>query len=385
MHPFDSLEPTALRDRFSIKWNYYPDGVLPLWVADMDFPISGHVKAALLERLESNLGYPFMAGDPQLMGALIKKQLEYGTTDLEPKNLWLVSSVVPGLYAAVQGLTQVGDEIITMTPIYPPFLTSITDHGRVALENPMVFEKSGWQIDFEQLETLVTPKTKVFMLCNPHNPTGRVFARAELERLALFAQRHDLLVISDELHAELILDGTHVPFASLPGMRERTVTVTGPCKAYNTAGLGGGVMIAHNTDLLERCKKATKGLMGHPTALSMTMWQAGLEDATGWREDVLEYIRGNRDFVFTWLAAHLPEVRTAPLEGTYLLWMDFGAFPEASGIYKHLLEVAKVGLNDGPPYGSGYVGWLRINLATSRPILSEALERIERCLRAAAD
>ena len=385
MHPFDTLEPSQLRDRYSIKWNLYPDGVLPLWVADMDFPISKHVKAALLERLESNLGYPFMTGDPQLMDVLIKKQLEYGLTDLEPKNLWLVSSVVPGLYAAVQGLTQAGDEIITQTPIYPPFLTSITDHGRVALQNPMVFHQSGWQIDFEQLETLVSPKTKVFMLCNPHNPTGRVFSRSELERLSDFVLRHDLLVISDELHAELILDGTHVPFASLPEMRERTATLTGPCKAYNTAGLGGGVMIAHNTALLERCKKATKGLMGHPTSLSMTMWQAGLEDATGWREDVLAYIRGNRDFVFAWLATHLPEVRTAPLEGTYLLWMDFSAFPDASGMYKQLLEVAKVGLNDGPPYGSGYAGWLRINLATSRPILSEALERIERCLRASQD
>ena len=385
MHPFDALEPSLLRDRYSIKWNLYPDGVLPLWVADMDFPISSHVKAALLERLESNLGYPFMAGDPQLMHALIAKQLEYGLTDLEAKNLWLVSSVVPGLYAAVQGLTSVGDEIITMTPIYPPFLTSITDHGRVALENPMTFHESGWQIDFEQLETLVTAKTKVFMLCNPHNPTGRVFTRAELERIAAFVTCHDLLVISDELHAELILDGAHVPFASLPGMRERTVTLTGPCKAYNTAGLGGGVMIAHNTALLERCKRATKGLMGHPTSLSMTMWQAGLEDPTGWREDMLEYVRGNRDFTFTWLTAHLPEVRFAPLEGTYLLWMDFGAFPNASGMYKHLLEVAKVGLNDGPPYGAGYAGWLRINLATSRAILGEALSRIERCLRSPAD
>ena len=385
MHPFDSLEPTALRDRYSIKWNLYPDGVLPLWVADMDFPISQHVKSALLERLESNLGYPFMTGDPQLMEALIAKQLEYGLTDLDSENLWLVSSVVPGLYAAVQGLTAIGDEIMTITPIYPPFLTSITDHGRVALENPMVFYESGWQIDFEQLEGLVTPNTKVFMLCNPHNPTGRVFTRAELERLAEFVLRHDLLVISDELHAELILDGTHIPFANLSGMRERTVTVTGPCKAYNTAGLGGGVMIAHNTDLLERCKRATKGLMGHPTSLSMTMWQAGLEDRTGWREDVLEYVRGNRDFTFVWLAAHLPEVRFAPLEGTYLLWLDFNAFPNASGLYKHFLEVAKVGLNDGPPYGTGYAGWLRINLATSRNILSEALERIERCLRSPQD
>jgi cysteine-S-conjugate beta-lyase len=304
---------------------------------------------------------------------------------LEPQHLWLVSSVVPGLYAAVQGLTVPGDEIITQTPIYPPFLTSITDHGRVALQNPLRFTETGWEIDFEQLETLPTPNTKVFMICNPQNPTGRVFTRAELEPLADFVARHDLLVISDELHAELILDGSHVPFASLPGMRERTVTLTGPCKAYNTAGLGGGVMIAHNTELLERSKRATKGLMGHPTSLSMTMWQAGLEVGDEWRTDTLAYIRANRDLLTAWLRDHLPEVRYHPLQGTYLAWMDFNAFPFAATLHKTLLEEAKVGLNDGPPYGDGYAGWLRINLATSRAILVEALGRIETCIRAKVD
>ncbi len=385
MHVYDDLDPTALRDRYSVKWNYYPDGVLPLWVADMDFPVSGAVKAALLARLESPLGYPLMGGDPQLLAALIKKQAEYGLTELEPQHLWLVSSVVPGLYAAVQGLTVPGDEIITQTPIYPPFLTSITDHGRIALQNPLRFTKTGWEIDFEQLETLPTEKTKVLMICNPQNPTGRVFTKNELERLAEFVLRHDLLVISDELHAELILDGSHIPFASLPGMRERTVTLTGPCKAYNTAGLGGGVMIAHNTELLERIKRATKGLMGHPNSLSMTMWQAGLEAGDEWRMDTLAYIRANRALLTAWLHDHLPEVRYHPLQGTYLAWMDFNAFPFAATLQKTLLEEAKVGLNDGPPYGDGYAGWLRINLATSRAILIEALNRIETCIRAKVD
>jgi cystathionine beta-lyase len=385
VHPFDTLEPAVLRDRYSVKWNLFPADVLPLWVADMDFPISQSVRRALMERLQSPLGYPFMGGDPQLLQALIQKQAQYGLADLEPKHLWLVSSVVPGLYAAVQGLSAPLDEIITQTPIYPPFLTSITDFGRVAVRNPMRFHPDGWQIDFDHLETLVTPKTKVFMLCNPQNPTGRVFTRAELERLAAFVERHDLLVISDELHAELILDGAHIPFASLPGMRTRTVTLTGPCKAYNTAGLGGGVMIAHDTDLLERCKRATKGVMGHPNSLSMTMWQAGLEDTSGWLSDVLGYIRGNRDFLHAWLRDHLPEVRSAPLEGTYLAWLDFNALPDAHQLFKTFLEVAKVALNDGPPYGEGYSGWLRINLATSRAILTDALTRIERCLRSSHD
>jgi cysteine-S-conjugate beta-lyase len=385
VHPYDSLDPAALRDRYSIKWNLYPEGVLPLWVADMDFPIADAVRNAMLERLKSNLGYPMMGGDAQLVAAIIERQAEFGLTGLEPKHFNFVSSVVPGLYAAVQGLTSPGDEIITMTPIYPPFLTSITDHGRVALQNPMVFGETNWSIDYEQLERLPTPKTKVFMLCNPQNPTGRVFTERELMWLAGFVKMHDLLVITDELHAELILDGTHIPFASLPDMRDRTVTLTGPCKAYNTAGLGGGVMLAHNTELLERIKNATKGLMGHPNSLSMTMWQAGLEESGAWLRDTLEYIRGNRDHLTAWLRDHLPEVRYHPLEGTYLAWMDFNAFPFASSLHKILVDEAKVGLNDGPPYGAGYSGWLRINLATSRSILEEALNRIERCIRSKVD
>jgi cysteine-S-conjugate beta-lyase len=385
VHPYDDLDPAALRDRYSVKWNLYPDGVLPLWVADMDFPIAEVVRSAMMNRLQSNLGYPLMGGDPQLVAAITKRQAEFGLLGLETKHFNFVSSVVPGLYAAVLGLTETDDEIITQTPIYPPFLTSITDHGRVALQNPMRFTDTSWEIDFDGLETLPTQKTKVFMLCNPHNPTGRVFTREELERLAAFVQKHDLLVISDELHAELILDGSHIAFASLPGMVQRTVTLTGPCKAYNTAGLGGGVMLSFNTELLEKIKKATKGLMGHPNSLSMTMWQAGLEESGAWLSDTLNYIRGNRDYLTAWLRDHLPEVRSHPLEGTYLAWMDFNAFPFATDLFKILLEDAKVGLNDGPPYGAGYSGWLRINLGTSRAILVEALSRIERCIRARVD
>ncbi len=383
MNDFDTLEPSALRDAYSIKWNLYPEGVLPLWVADMDFPIAQEIRQAMLKRLESNVGYPFMTGDPQLIAALAEQQASFGLRGLEAKHMMFVSSVVPGLYASVLGLTEPGDEIITQTPIYPPFLTSITDHGRIALHNPMIMNKNGWTLDFEQLETLPTPKTKVLMLCNPQNPTGRVFTRTELERLAAFVLKHDLLVITDELHADLRLEGEHIAFASLSDqIAERTVTLTGPCKAYNTAGIGGGVIMSHNLMLLARIGQATKGLMGHPTCLSMTMWQAGLEEAQDWLERTKDYIRANRDFLTAWLPEHLPEVRYLPPEGTYLAWLDFNAYPDAKNLHKIFVEEAKVGLNDGPPYGgSAYAGWLRINLATSRAILEEALTRMEQCLK----
>jgi cysteine-S-conjugate beta-lyase len=386
MSKFDALEPSRLRDPYSIKWNLYPEGVLPLWVADMDFGVAEEIKKAVVARLEYGVGYPFMGGDPRLLSAIIRQQESYGLMGLEHKNLMLVSSVVPGLYAAIQGLTSVGDEVITQTPIYPPFLNSVRDHGRVALENPMVLTDSGWEIDFVHLESLVTDKTKVLMLCNPQNPTGRVFKRIELEKLADFVLRHDLLVVTDELHAMLRLEGEHVPFASLSSeIAARTVTLTGPCKAFNTAGFGGGVMIAQNMVLLEKIQKATKGLMGHPNIFSMEMWRVGLEESGAWLEEILDYLRANRDFLSTWLEQHLPEVTCIPAEGTYLAWLDFNKFPFAKDMFKILLEEAKVGLNDGPPYGAAYSGWLRINFATSRAILEEALTRIETCIRSKVD
>jgi cysteine-S-conjugate beta-lyase len=382
MHKFDQLEPAKLRDPYSIKWNLYPEGVLPLWVADMDFPIANEIKSALLKRLEYNVGYPHFTGDPKLVAAIVRQQAGYGLMGLEPKHFLWTSSVVPALYACIQGLTAPGDEVITQTPVYPPFLSSVRDHNRVVLENPMKIVDGQWRIDFEHLETLPTAKTKILMLCNPQNPTGRVLESAELERLADFAKRHNLFIVSDELHSMLRLEGQHIPIASLSeDAQNRTLTLTGPCKAFNTAGLGGGVILSHNTGLLEQIQKATKGLLGHPNALGMEMWRAGLEEGGAWLEDVLLYLRDNRDFISQWLKEHLPEVGCIPAQGTYLAWLDFNAFANAAELYKILLEQAKVGLNDGPPYGAGNAGWLRLNFATSRAILHEALERIERCIR----
>jgi cysteine-S-conjugate beta-lyase len=367
-HRFDSISPENLRSPNSIKWTLYAEDVLPLWVADMDFPVSSAIIERLKTRLDGWLGYGNFTGDPAMVDGLIAQQAARGWTGLEAKHFWPINGVVS-------------------VPIYPPFLSSIRDHGRNVLENPMVASDSGWQIDFEQLETLVTPATRVFMLCNPQNPTGRVYTRPELERLADFVLRHRLYVVTDELHADLILNGQpHIPFASLsPEIAGRTVTLIGPCKSFNAATLSAGMAVSQNIKLLERMQKATKGLMGHPNALSLEMWRAGIEDGDGWLNEVLEYLRGNTGVLTQFLHERLPEVRYHAPEGTYLAWMDFRAFAFADRVQKFMLEEAKVGLNDGVSYGAGYQGFLRINLATSRPILLEALNRLERAVRKPLD
>ena len=375
---FDQVSVSELRNRYAVKWNYYGPDVLPLWVADMDLPVSDEILEALRTRLTTRIGYPMMGGDPELVQAIIQRQARFGWEELQPEHVWMVTGVVPGLYASVLGLTEPGDEIITHTPIYPPFLTAITDYGRVVKANPLMQTDQGWRMDMDQLEECVTPRTKLLMLCNPHNPTGRVWTREELEQLAAFVMEHDLLVISDELHAELIFDGTHLPFAALgPELAERTVVLTGPCKAYNTAGLGIGAAISQNKNLLERMQKATKGVMGHANVMSLEMWLAGLRHGEAWLTEVLQHLRGNRDFTAQFVRERLPRVRHTPPEGTYLSWLDFTAYPFADRVHAFLLEQAKVGLNDGPPFGAAYQGFVRLNFATTRAILTDALERIE--------
>ena len=375
----DNLDSSFLRDPqgYSDKWHRFPADVLPMWVADMDYPVAQEIIEAIKVRLKQCIGYPQTEGDKGLLEAILAQQARLGLRGLASDNLWLTTRVVPAIYATLLGLTSVGDEVITQVPVYHPFLNAIRDYSRVAKHNPMVQQNQNWTIDFDQLETLVTPATRLLMLCNPQNPTGRVFTRGELERLAEFALKHRLWVMADELWSELIYEGQHLPFASLSDeIAQRTVTLTGPCKAFNTAGLGGGVAISHNKEVLERMKKATVGVMGHPNVLGMAMWQAGLEQGQGWLNEVRGYLKANRDFITSFLREQLPQVGYVPAQGTYLAWLDFSQFPFAAEAQTVMLEQAKVGLTDGVVFGSLFQGWLRLNFATSRSILQEGLERI---------
>ncbi len=381
----DELSPLTLRDPhgYSGKWHFYPEDVLPMWVADMDFPISPAITQAIVERLKERVGYPQMKGDQQLLQLIIQQQSRHGLEGLTPENLLLSTSVVPAIYASVLALSSPGDEVITQVPVYHPFLNVLAEHHRIARYNPLLPTPSGWEIDFEQLEHLVTPRTRLLMLCNPQNPTGRVFRRDELEQLADFALRHRLWVMSDELWADLIYQGPHIPIASLgPEIAQRTVTLTGPCKTYNTAGLGGGVAISHNKQILAAMAQVSKGLGGHPNVLSMAAWRAALLHAQDWLQEVRAYLKGNRDFITAFMRQHLPQVGYRPPEGTYLAWLDFSAAPFGKKAHQVMLERAKVGLNDGRIFGPQFEGWLRLNFATSRNLLQEALERMARVTQA---
>ncbi|WP_161883627.1 MalY/PatB family protein [Deinococcus alpinitundrae] len=382
--PHDTLSPEQLRHADNIKWTFYGEDVLPMWVADMDFPVAEPILAALQDRLTRSIGYAQVTGDPVLKAQLIAKLARDGLMNLIPEGVGFLPGVVPGLYAAVQALTQPGDAVMTVVPIYPPFLSAITDHGRVLNAVALTESKEGWRLDMAALDAAMTPNTKLLMLCHPHNPAGRVWTRAELEGLADFALKHDLWVVSDELHADLRYPDApeYVPFAAVrPELAGRVVTLTGPCKAYNTAGLGIGAMVSHNPELVARLEKATHGIMGHASALSITMWQAALSSGAEWLAETLKYLQANRDFVSAFMARELPEVPYTPPQATYLAWFDLRSHPRAADIQKYLLEEAQLALNDGLNFGSDYQGFVRLNFATSRALLQDGLERLARAVK----
>jgi cystathionine beta-lyase len=225
------------------------------------------------------------------------------------------------------------------------------------------------------------------MLCHPHNPTGRVWTAGELEKLRDLAVTRDLFVVSDELHADLRFTGqAFEAFAADPRVRSRTITLTGPCKAYNTAGLGIGAMVGHNAGLVKRVRSAAGGLMGHESALSVTMWRAALRDAGPWLQETVAALKGNRDFLMDFLREELPWARAFVPEATYLAWIDLREHPRAGDIQTFLLDEARIAVHDGPVFApeaqkAQYQGFIRLNFATTRPILTEALTRMAAALR----
>ncbi|GAA5511655.1 cystathionine beta-lyase [Deinococcus carri] len=387
---YGTLDPAALRHVDSLKWNRYGEGVIPLWIADMDFPVAPPILAALQERLGQGLGY-HLQGGATLQSALLEKLAAQGLTDLPEDGLSFLPGVVPGLYTAVAALTEPGEPVLTMTPIYHPFHLSITEQGRRVAAAPLREGAEGdtahWEIDWDALEA-AAQGTRLLMLCHPHNPTGRVWNAEELARLRDFVLAHDLYVVSDELHADLRLtDAPFESFAADPRVRARTLTLTGPCKAYNTAALGIGVLVGHDPALVRRVRAAAGGLMGHPSALSATMWLAALQEGGPWLQGTLDYLRGNRDVMHAFLDARLPWVRATSPEATYLAWLDLRAHPRAGDIQNFLLEEARIAVHDGPLFAPDalkpqYQGFIRLNFATSRGLLLEALERMADALGA---
>ena len=362
----------------SQKWQKYAGrDVLPLWVADLDFVSAPPILQALHDRVDHGIfGYarPTASTVEAVTNALAAR---YGWKVDPAWIVWLPGLVV-GLNVTAQAFAAPGEEVLTLTPVYPPFMSAPRNGGRGVVNVPFVLAGGAWTIDWDALERAVTPRTRLFYLCNPHNPLSRVWRRAELERLGEFCRRHNLILCSDEIHCDLILDPSlpHVPSATLsPELAARSVTLMAPSKTYNVPGLGTSFAIIPDAGLRARFNRATAGIVAEVTCLGFTACEAAYRDCEPWRQQLLAYLRGNRDYLLEALPRAVPGLKVeAPVEATYLLWMNVSALGLSDPVAH--FERHGVGLSDGAPFGAKPGTHLRFNFGCPRATLTEAVRRM---------
>ena len=376
MSSFDT--PIDRRGSDSFKWGKYAGrDILPLWVADMDFAAPPAVLAALHRRIEHGVfgyGGPWPSLTESVLAHL---QGEYGWS-IEPEWLVWLPGLVTGLNVACRA---VDGEVLTATPIYPPFLSAPHFSGRKLNRVDLALDNNRWQWDMAAVQQATTAATRLFLFCHPHNPVGRCWSRDELLALADYAERHDLVVCSDEIHCGLILDADkrHIPFASLsPAAAQRSITLLAPSKTFNIPGLGCAFAVIPNPALRRRFEQAMHGIVPHVNVLGLAACEAAFRHGGDWHRELIAYLRGNRDRVAATMDS-LPGVRMAPVEATYLAWIDVRDLRLAKPAAH--FEAHGIGLSDGADFGAP--GWLRLNFGCPRATLDEALSRFERAVRAA--
>lgn len=367
----------------SLKWRLYGDEVLPLWVADMDFLSPEPVIRALHQRVEHGVfGYGLIM--PELGEVVVERLYSLYGWRVSPEALVFLPGVVPGFNLACRAVTSPGDGVLVQTPVYPPILRAPANAGLSCDEMELTRRADGYyEIDFDLFEDTITGRTRVFILCNPHNPVGRVFRREELERMAEICLRHDMVICSDEIHCDLVFAGhQHIPIASLaPEIGERTITLMAPSKTYNIAGLKCSVAIIENAELREKFNAARAGLVGGVNVLGYTAALAAYRDGQAWLEEVLRYLEANRDFLLRYVSERLPGITMVSPEGTFLGWLDCRQAGIPGNPHEFFLREAKVALNDGATFGRGGEGFVRLNFACPRSTLLEALNKMEKALR----
>ncbi len=361
--------------------SYGPGRILPMWVADMDFRCPDAVVEAVVKRAQAGIYGYGVPGEEFYASVVGWMQRRHGWR-VDPATITVTPGVVAAINVAVRAFTQRGDRVLIQPPVYYPFYRAIADNGRQVAASPLVYEGSRYRMDFEDLESkLKDPAVKMMVLCSPHNPVGRVWSREELTRLAELCLANGVLMVSDEIHADLILRGSKfTPYGLLgPQFNERAIICTAPSKTFNLAGLKTScIMINNEAVRTEFRKELRRSGFVMPNDFGIVALTAAYDRGEAWLEQVLDYLQGNLDYMKSFLAAKIPQIEVVPLEGTYLAWLDCHKLGLDPAALKHLmLDEARVYLDDGGLFGKEGEGFQRINIACPRSILAEALVRIE--------
>jgi cystathionine beta-lyase len=375
---FDAITLDQLRAGGGLKWRAFPD-CIGAFVAEMDFGIATPIRDALRDAVDrSQVGYLSAAPVRAMAEACARWQQRHHGWDLQPEAIRAVPDVLGALEIVLRHYLPAGAAVVLPVPCYMPFIPLMQLHGNPVIQVPMRHDDSGWWLDEAALDAAFAAGAKMLLLCNPHNPIGKVYSREELQRIAAIAARHDARVFADEIHAPLVYAGQrHVPYATVSEAAARqAITAVSASKAWNLAGLKCAQLVFTRTEDLQHWREighfagnstSTLGVVAHTAA-----WSAG----DGWLRDVLDYLQDNRDLLGRLLREHLPQVGYVEPQGTYLAWLDCRALPLDTAPHLFFRRHAQVALTDGSECGEGGQGHVRLNFATPRPLLVDMVERM---------
>ena len=376
------------RNTHSVKWDnldksFGADDILPMWVADMDFPCPQPILDSIEKRNKHGiLGYT--TRPESLHESIINWMKKRHGWNI--KKEWLVYSpgVVTSLNLAVMTFTRPGDSVIIQSPVYPPFFSVVKNNDRIIALNPLIEESGNYSIDFESLEKEMAAGSKMMILCSPHNPVGRVWTKSELDKLAQLCEKYGVLMVSDEIHSDLILPGNkHIPIATVSEyMKQNSITCIAPSKTFNIPGLTTSVAIIPNPKLrLKFLKTINRIGIGMSNIFGIVATEAAYTHGEPWLEELIKYLAGNVNYLLEYFNTNIPEIKVTKPQGTYLVWLDCRALNmDGKRLHRFMIKQGKIGLNNGLDFGPGGEGFLRINVACPRATLEEGLKRINKAV-----
>jgi cystathionine beta-lyase len=390
---YDFNQVCDRRKKDCIKWDFVEylfghDDVLPMWVADMDFPVAAPIVEALKKRVEHEF-YGYTAAGTGVIQSVIDRMWNKYAWKIKPEWIVFTPGIVSALNIAVRALTHPGDEIVLQEPVYYPFFPAITSGGCQIANNQLKLINGRYEMDFKDLDHLfqdrdsiipVHHRIKAIMLCNPHNPVGRVWGSEELTRLGEIALKHGIVVISDEIHCELLFKGhRHTPFASISGAFEQnSITCMSPSKTFNLAGLEVSAIIIPDEKLRRLFSDTRSGIVPEPNLFGFAAMEAAYKYGDEWLGQLQDYLQGNLEFLLKYFTERITKIKVVKPQGTYLVWLDCRDLGmDDMTLRSFMRDKVKVGLDDGFLFGTGGSGFQRINIACPRALLEEALRRLE--------
>jgi cystathionine beta-lyase len=378
---FDFDQVIARRDTESAKWGKYPADVLPMWVADMDFAVAPSITDALCRRLEQPV-FGYGAATNELRDVIVARMHSLYQWTISPDDIVFLPGIEPGVNMALKALLAPQDAVMVQLPVYRPLLKAPVHWGMRRIDLGFIAEGEGYRIDFDAFRCAAN-RAKAFLLCNPHNPLGKVFSPTELTQMAEACLSSDTIVISDEIHCDVLFDGwRHYPIASLDrAIADRSVTLMAASKTFNIAGLKTAFAIIPNPEIRALVGDARMGMVDSVNILGLTATQAAFATAEDWAREMRTYLQANRDYLSDAVTSRLKGVSMKKPEGTFLAWLDCSALPLDGAPEAYFLEYGKVALSAGTEFGPMGENHVRLNFGCPRAILEDGIQRLEKSLK----